>query len=118
MIANVSYIHWLWILIFSGYGDVPQHQGLHVVEICAGSGRIASTANEYGLNSFAMDVARLYTSNVSCINASIQSLTVCRLGPVQPAPRSYAAGWNAAADAGCAKDGSIQPSLDPGLHLN
>ena len=89
-----------------------------MVEVCAGAGRIASTAKEYGLTSFAMDVAWLYMSNVSCTNAIKHSLTVCRLGPVQPAPRSYAAGWNAAVDSGFAKDGSIQPPLDPGLHLN
>ena len=89
-----------------------------MVEICAGSGRIAATGKEFGMQSFAMDVPWLYMSNISRNNANIRSLIVCGLGPLLQAPRSDAAGRNAADDAGFETNGPIRPSLDPGLHLN
>lgn len=40
-----------------GYGDTPRQQGLHFLELCAGSHHLTDVALEFGLQAHAMDAS-------------------------------------------------------------
>ena len=55
LINTLCQLHYVYACVSSGYGETEQDNRLDVLEVCAGSHRLADAAAEYGMRSTALD---------------------------------------------------------------